>query len=159
MRINLLHDEEVIKESSDGTVVLTTHRLCSEQKELGRSYTQFILLENVSATELQQLAQWWQLFVGAFLVGVVFLVGRFSVGEAAVVAAIIALFFILRFRLTRKSYIIVTAPGSKIQINVTPMKQDSIHQFMNAVDKARNNRIIALQKATLSKSYKEPDAR
>lgn len=67
-------------------MVLITHRLYSEQKELGLSFTQFIFLENISATELRQLAQWWQLFVGAFLVGVVFLVGPYSVGEAALVA-------------------------------------------------------------------------
>ena len=150
MNLNLLPDEHSIKESMDKSVCLTSHRLCAEHKELGRSYTQSVLLENINATSLQRVSHASYLFMGVALASGVLLFGSSEGAETFIIAAAVLVFFTLRYLLSRKTSIHVVSTDSQMQINVTQMPQDSVLRFLQDIEEAKNNRVQALRNATIA---------
>lgn len=144
MELTLLPDEYSIKESTDKSVCLTSHRLIAEDKELGRSFTQDVMLESIVSTELQRISHSSNLILGGVLGVAVLFIGVNTSIEATLLAAGIFVFFVVRFLLSRRSYIVIVCPESKMQINVTRMSHDSVLHFMQAIDEARNMRKLAL---------------
>ena len=150
MNLNLLPDEHSIKESMDKSVCLTSHRLFAEHKELGRSYTQIVLLENISATSVQRVSHAWYLLIGTLLAAGVLLFGSSEGVETFIIAAAVLVYFILRYFLSRKTYIHVVSTDSQMQINVTRMQQDSVLRFLQEIEEAKNNRLQALRNAPIA---------
>jgi hypothetical protein len=50
--VNLFKNEEIISQSSDNQVVLTTHRICIAQRGWGLVYNHHIMLEHITSTEV-----------------------------------------------------------------------------------------------------------
>jgi hypothetical protein len=145
--MNLLPEEHSIKESMDKSFWLTSHRLCAEHEELGQSYTQYVFLEDISSAGIQRSSQSWYLVMGLFLFLAGMLLGRNTSIESTILAVFLLVFFVAMYMMSRKSYIVVKAPGTRVQINVTQMPQDTILQFLQEIEEAKNNRLQALRNA------------
>ena len=62
----LFPDEQIITESSEGIVVLTTHRICYTNSSWGKSYNQSIMLEHITSCENFYSSQMWLLVISVF---------------------------------------------------------------------------------------------
>lgn len=49
--LTLFPDEKIVSQSDDNSVTLTTHRICYEYREFGRSYNQNVMLEHITSCE------------------------------------------------------------------------------------------------------------
>jgi hypothetical protein len=141
--LNLFPDEQIVTQSSDGAVTLTTHRICYEYKDWGRSYNQNIMLEHITSCENYYNTQVWLLVLsGICFVGG--LAGANSNTGALTGGVLAALIFGLLYWLTRKNLIIIASPSTKMLIKVTGMKRDQVLNFINNVEQTKHKRILAL---------------
>jgi hypothetical protein len=142
--LDLFSDEEIVTTSSDNTVTLTTHRICKEEKDWGRSYNQSIMLEHITSCENSYSSQVWLLILG----GICFVGGLFAASNNNTPAFGTATFFALVFGglfwLTRRNFITIASPSTKMQIKVTGMKQEQVLSFINRVEQTKHKRLIAL---------------
>ena len=138
--ITLFPDEEILTQSPEGMVILTTHRICYEYKELGRSYNQSIALEHITSCENFYNTQIWLLILG----GIIFLGGLFAGTQnnsgALSIAILVAIVCGGLYLLTRQNFIIIASPSTKMKIKVTGMKREQVLSFINKVEQAKNKR-------------------
>jgi hypothetical protein len=144
--LTLFPDEQIVTQSSNGIVTLTTHRICYEYKELGRSYNQNVMLEHVTSCENFYSSQIWVLILGiiCFIGGII--LGAQNKGQALIIGVLLALIFVVLYFLTKQNYIIISSPSTKMKIKVTSMKRDKVLDFINKVELTKNKRINELNK-------------
>ena len=141
--LTLFPDEKIVTQSSEGEVTLTTHRICYEYKEWGRSYNQSIILEHITSCENNNTTQVWMLIIGVLA----FLGGIFAAGKDMDVfwaLALIALVFGLLYWFTRRNVVIISSPSTKMLIKVLQMKKEDVLSFINKVEQTKHKRVLAL---------------
>ena len=108
--LTLFPEEQIVSQSSNNEVTLTTHRICSEYKEWGRSYNQSIMLEHITSCENINSTQVWLLFLGGLS-----LLGALLSGDSDILALLISIAVVcgLIYWLTRKNLIIISSPSTK----------------------------------------------
>jgi len=142
--LQLFPDEQIVSESSDGSVTLTTHRICYEYKDFGRSYNQNIMLEHITSCENYANSQIFFLVLGGIAV-VAGLIGAANDNPDILAPVLLAaLIFGILYRLTKRSYIIIASPSTKMQIKVTGMKREKVLDFINTVEQTKHKRLISL---------------
>lgn len=136
--MKLFPDENIIQESDNGSIVLTTHRLFQEEKGLGKHNTKSIMLEHITSCESHKKTQ-YKFFlislIGFFMV-LTEVDGMIEMGVFLVIVGL-ALFF-----LTKKTIIIIASPTSKILIYVKSMKRRNVEDFIDELEKAKHKRLL-----------------
>ncbi|GDX53477.1 hypothetical protein LBMAG27_25240 [Bacteroidota bacterium] len=137
----LLEGEEIISQSNDKQVTLTTYRVYYDSSQFGKAHTASIMLEKISSVEIHYSS--WILFL---ILGGLFAIaglacGANNQGPAMMLGLAIAAVLILFYFLTRKHVVTIASDGgAKINFRTKGIKREAIIDFMNQVDKAKNNR-------------------
>jgi len=134
--LTLFPDENLITESTDGGIILTSQRIYREEIQFGSAYSQRIMLEHVTSCEKSIKLKMWLLILGL-------LVLIFGASIQSPIALLSILFFGM-YLYTRKSIIIISSPSTKIEINVSRMKLNQIQSFINKVEHTKHQRLLNL---------------
>ena len=142
--LTLFPDEQLITQSNDNAVTLTTHRICYEYKEWGRSYNQNIMLEHITSSENKYNTQIWLLIISilSFIGSLVCASGGNTEGFR--VALFITLCCLALYWITRSNVIIIASPSTKMMIKATGMKREQVLEFINKVEQAKHKRLLNL---------------
>ena len=137
---------ESVVSYADGTgVTLTTHRICIQEKEPGRSYHHAIMLEQITACEKHTSSNGPLLILSLLTFFIAIMAGSARIRDAAA-ALIIGVVLLLAYFLTRKKQITIASHDTNLNINVTTMTTSTIADFVDKVQQTRNNRIAELNK-------------
>ncbi|MBS1510275.1 MAG: hypothetical protein JST86_05500 [Bacteroidetes bacterium] len=142
--LQLFPDEQLLTQSTDGGVTLTTHRIACEYREWGRSYNQSIMLEHITSCENA-----YNSYVSLLILGGVCLVGGLIAAanngtNAFGIASLLALTLFLVYWLTRSNVVIIASPSTRMRIKVDRMKRERVLEFINRVEQAKHRRILSL---------------
>jgi len=142
--LQLFPDEQLLTQSTNGGVTLTTHRIAYEHKEWGRSYNQSIMLEHITSCENVYNAQVWLLIIG----GLCFISGLFAAANNNTrpfgMMTLIAIICAGIYWLTKSNLIIIASPSTKMLIRVNGMKHDRVLEFINKIEQAKHKRMLVL---------------
>ncbi|WP_126973300.1 hypothetical protein [Gynurincola endophyticus] len=144
--IDLFPDEQLVSSSDENSVVLTTHRIIYEYKELGKAFQQSILLEHVSSCENYYYSKFWYLITG--LITLVAALGWSDIIPASFFVLLLAasVFQFLVYVYTKKNVIAVGSASIKIIITVTGMERNDILAFINQIEHTVNQRNQSLKR-------------
>ncbi len=140
----LFNDEQVVTQSNEGRVILTTHRICLENKEWGNSYNQNIMLEHVTSCENRYKSQVWLLILAGLCVVWGLLNASHRGGSEFGMTVLVGLVLAGVYWITRKNSVIISSPSTKMYINVTGMGRDRVLDFINKVEQTKHKRIASL---------------
>jgi hypothetical protein len=142
--ITLFPDEKIILKSDNNQVILTSHRICYEYKEWSRAYNQSIMLEHITSCENFSIKKSILLVIAA----VCFVSGLLCVSnedeELFGLLTLIAIVFVFLFWLTRKNYIVIGSPSTKMSINVKRMSRENVLSFINNVEQTKHMRLLSI---------------
>jgi len=147
MEQNDLFPNETILTESDGKVVtLTTHRIRYNSSSFGRADIASIMLEKISSIEAKYTSLIIVLIIGIAtgLIGVAMgLSNNNKDSQIGMGVLIIGVIFILVYLGTRKHTITIASDGGgKITFETKGMKRETILDFINRVEKAKNERFL-----------------
>lgn len=147
--LTLFPDEQIVSSSDGDKVVLTTHRICYEHKEWGRSYNQSIMLEHITSCEYQSVKSYGLLIIAGLLIVLDFWVVRdwetfFYVINEFPIQRLIAIGLAILFWFTRYALIVVGSPSTKMLINVKGMNRGIALSFINKIEQTKQKRILSL---------------
>jgi uncharacterized membrane protein (Fun14 family) len=135
--MNLFPDEKVVVEANDKIVTLTTHRICYEQKEWGKSQNINIMLEHITSSENRYTSNIFFLILG--VIGLALGYVRFEV-------VLVGVLFLVLYFLSRKNVVYVSSPSSTIKINVNGMKRERVLEFIDRIEQTKHQRLMSLNK-------------
>ena len=147
--LSLFPEEHIITQSSEGAVTITTHRICYEYKEVGRSYNQSIMLEHITSCENRYITQVWLLVLGGLFIALGLMMGSTS-NPYNNHNSMISLFILLAlicgalYLSSRRSFITIASPSTKMKINAAGMKKQQVLDFINKVELTKHKRISEL---------------
>ena len=140
----LFSDEQIVSSSDGDRVVLTTHRICYEHQEWGRSYNQSIMLEHITSCENNSVNKYWLLIIAGFLVFFGFFTAANGNLVALVVCGLIAVGLIVLHGFSRENLIVIGSPSTKMRINVTGMDKAKVLSFVNKIEQTKHERLLTL---------------
>ena len=142
--MNYFPDEKVLVEADNNTLILTTHRIRYDAIGKGggwadRTELVSIMLEEVGACAITRLS--YPLLLLLALGGVLLAI---LVEDRALVGIALAVLFAGGFFLSQRQVLLITATGgSKIQVNTGGMALQAIRDFVDEIEKAKNQRFMA----------------
>ena len=143
--LTLFPGESVVTYSDGGVVTLTTHRICKQEKEWGRSYNQDIMLEHITSCE-DRTSSNIILLILSFVAFFLAITSGLARSRDFTPAFITGLVLLLIYFFTKKKQIIIASPSTKMHINVSGMSATTIAGFVDKVQQTKNNRIVELNK-------------
>lgn len=142
----LFPDEQIITESSEGIVVLTTHRICYTNSSWSKSYNQSIMLEHITSCETFYSAQIWLLLLsGASFIGC-FFGDIYNSSFNLIIAISVAFLSLMLYYSSRRSLIRISSPSTNMEINVKNMHKETVLNFINKVEQAKHKRVMSMSK-------------
>ena len=142
--MNRLPGEKVLLESDNQTLVLTTHRVRYDAigKSGGwadRTELVSIMLEELASCAITHIR--YPILLLLALVGVLLAV---IVEERAIVGIAQAVFFAGVFFMSQRQELLLTAAGgTRIQVNANNMPLSALRDFVDEVERAKNERFLA----------------
>jgi hypothetical protein len=133
----LFPGERLISQSTNGDVNLTTHRISQQYKQWGRSYDQSILLEQITSCKKRYHTKKWIVALGALAIVIGFVKHEKTI---AIIAG--AICFYLYWK-AKKKLLIISSSNTTIKISIDGMSQEKIQDFINKLEQAKSNRIVA----------------
>lgn len=144
--ITLFPDEKIIVQSDKKQVILTSHRICYEYKEWGKAYNQSIMLEHITSCE-NYSSQRNLLLIMAIISLVLTIIGFGNNEEdMSVLFFFLTMIFSLLFWLTRRNYIVIGSPSTKMSINVKRMSREKVLSFINDIEQTKHLRLKSINK-------------
>jgi hypothetical protein len=137
--ITLLPNERLICQSTDGNVNLTTYRILYEYKEWGQYHKESIMLEDIIACENKSRTYAWLPFLGTVFILIAFLL---PVKLAGIIAGLIC--FGIYWN-ANKNVLVISSSDTTTKINVDGMKSGKIIDFMDKIEKAKNERLLNIK--------------
>jgi len=134
----LLNGEQIITESDDKSITLTSFRIRRNVSGGGQAHIVSIMLEKVSSIEVHYSS--WIILLG---LGILFgLAGLFAgannKGDVMVPALLIGGVLVIAYFMTRKHVVTVASDGgAKINFQTRGMKRDAIIEFINKIERAK----------------------
>ncbi|MCC9167218.1 hypothetical protein [Pontibacter harenae] len=141
----LIENEQIITQSSEGVVTLTTHRIRYATSGWGHAHITSIMLDSISSIQshFKSIPLFIVLGVAAFIVG---LFAEFNNESGGAIAglAVGAVFTLLYFA-SRKHVVTVSSKGgAAISFLAKGMDQYEITKFIDQVEEAKNSRRAAV---------------
>ena len=138
--------ENAITESDNKGIILTSHRIRYQSSNFGKAHIVSIMLEKISSIEIHYKSSLLTLIIGIILTLSGIVMGASNQGEAMILGLGIGLFFVLLYFITRRHVITIASDGgSKINFETKGMKRETILDFINKIETAKNNRTIELR--------------
>lgn len=137
----LFEGEEIITESGDKVVTLTNKRVRYHASSAGQAHIVSIMLDKISSIEVHYSSQWIVLFlsIALMLAGVVTGLSNERQGQLGMGLAVFGVVLLLIYLFTRKHIVSIASDGgAKINFETKGMKRESVLDFINKVEKAKN---------------------
>ena len=148
MNLNLLNGEEIISESDNKELVLTTLRIRQYISYAGKHTYKSIMLEDIVSIQMAHKKNYW-LILFAIIAILVALFSFIGLGEAAtgVLAAsfIIAIILVIFFFLSMKGIVSIDSAKGSIEFNTKGMNPEKIISFLELIEKAKKGRVEFLK--------------
>ena len=143
--MNLFQGEQILTTTEDNIVVLTTHRIRSNNSYgWGQHNTTSIMLEKVSSIQLTYTS-YPVLFIlaGLFLLVSYIMSSQRVANCETLIPVIIAIVCVGAYFSTRKHVCIVASDGgAKLSFVTANMKKDALHSFIDKVEQAKYNKTM-----------------
>lgn len=140
---HLLDNEEILTQSTDKTVTLTNYRIRYKESELKKARIASIMLEKISAIEIDYKSKPFFLLLSILcFIGVAFLLSFPYPNTILAFVIIIIGFLLLIYYLSTRKYVIsiVSDSGVAILMKIRGMKIEEITNLINYIEQAKNNR-------------------
>lgn len=140
-----MENESTLMESLDKQVVLTSHRIRQECKLWGEFHLKSIMLEDITSCEYTRTSSPTILVLSIVLASFGFISACFGDYEMIRLGALIflmGLVFIILYLLTNRKRLIISSPTCKITMKTKRMKDESIKEFIEKLEKAKNERYL-----------------
>ena len=141
--MKMLPGETILLQSNNDQLILTTHRVRYNVKEIGQEMLSSIMLEELTICQLTSTSKPLLLI----LAGIVFILGlamnNSRNNESAIGGLVIALVLVIAYVGTRRGIIALRAAGGAIEAPTAGMSMDIAKQFIDAVEAAKNNRSLS----------------
>ncbi|MBI3134034.1 MAG: hypothetical protein HYZ14_05095 [Bacteroidetes bacterium] len=137
---HLVENEELITQSDDQLICLTTKRIRYTSKSWGKSYLVSIHLEKISSIEVRYKSWVIILLIGILLgAASLFVSMQFYSGEDIMVAGLgLSFLCILTYFMTRKHVVTISSDGgASINFYTRGMKDEKLLEFINKVEQAK----------------------
>lgn len=149
-----LQNEEIL--TSNDEIVLSSHRIRQYLKSTSITTFKSFSIENITSCKVEKSIT-WKLLLIAILLGIAGIVGTsitgdmdyqnnyrdiFAISSATII--FIGLFFLIRFFLSFKRTLTISTASESITSNIAGLEFDDVTRFVNKIEKAREERIIAL---------------
>jgi len=135
-----MQNELPLLESDDKSIVLTTHRIRQQDKQWGKLHMKSIMLQHVSSCEYKRESNPLYLILGLIAVVFGFIIGSrggHDSGTITVLSFAFGIGFLAMYRLTAKKGLLVSSSSTKILMNTSHMKDESIVAFVNKLEEAK----------------------
>lgn len=142
--MTLFTDEKIITKSNNNQVILTSHRICYEYKEWGRAYNQSIMLEHITSCENHNLKNKSLVILAIVFAIIGFICISNNEDDAFGIFSLIAIGLTILYWLTRKNFIIIGSPSTKMSINVKGMSREKVLSFINDVEQTKHQRLLTI---------------
>jgi hypothetical protein len=141
--MNLFENEQIITTTEGCGVILTTHRIRSTNSyQWGQRTTISIMLEKVSTIQLDYIS--YPIFLvmaGLCFVLALILNGQDNTKQLMPLALTVGAVFVIAYFTSRKHICVIASDGgSKIRFHTEKIKKDSLLEFLDKVEKAKNSR-------------------
>jgi hypothetical protein len=139
---DLLPNEKIIRQTKDGLLTLTTHRVRFDKHTVGLSSMVSITLDSVVSCSLVKKSHPLLILFGAILsaFGVYYVDTHKGKSGSPLGGPALLLFgiaLILAFFITRKAHLKISSAGESILISAEGMKRDSITDTIKDIEKAK----------------------
>jgi hypothetical protein len=139
---SLFENEKIISQSGDKSIILTNCRVQYFTKSLGKSQYVSIHLQDISSLEVHYRSFILFLMLGILAVAVALYSGAMNLGELFVLSGIVGILFILIYFFTRRHVVTISSNGGgKIQFFTKGMKKETLFDFIDQIEKAKNKQI------------------
>jgi hypothetical protein len=137
-------DEKLLVESDNKTLALTTHRVRYDAIGKGGGWADRTELVSMMLEEVASCAITRTSYPVLLLLALAGLVLAILVDERSIVGIAIAVLFAGGFFLSQRQVLLLTSSGgSKIQINTGGMSLQAVRDFVDEIEKAKNQRFLA----------------
>jgi len=143
--MNLFQGEQILTTTEDNIVVLTTHRIRSNNSYgWGQHSTTSIMLEKVSSIQLTYTSYPLLLLMAGVLMIIAFVMNSQHVGgNEMFIPILLAIICLAMYFATRKHVCVIASDGgARISFATTNMKRDALHSFIDKVEQAKYNRTM-----------------
>jgi len=142
--MNLMTNEKILLESDPKGLILTTHRIRSEDEAVGNAQIKSIMLEELASCAIVQSSNNMLLVLAALCLFIGFVIIASSRGgaEPLVLGFVIALVLVLAYFASRQQVLALASAGTTIRTNTKGMKLQAVKQFMDRVEAAKNERYL-----------------
>lgn len=148
----LLNGEQLITQSPNNVVVLTTHRIRYHAAASSNAHLVSMMLEKVSSCEVHYQSSPILLVLGitiALLGGLGLVQSRFSGGEIGALGLLLGVILMLAYLGTRKHIVSIASDGGgRIAFETKGMKRESVVSLINSLEKAKHERMMSLQSSS-----------
>ncbi len=142
--MKFMNGEKLILESDNKNLILTTHRIRFIQKlGFGKTEVISIMLENLDGCKFRYIGKKHFLIIAflSFVTGLTLEVLRPSNNEIFITGLIISLIFYILYYITRKAVISLYAGELTMNVLVKRMGIEKVTDFIDEVEKAKNDRM------------------
>ena len=138
IKMELMNNENVVSESDNKEIVLTTHRIRHSIKRWGKSRITSIMLEELDSCEIRTISSPLFLFFAALIA-----LGGFIIGDDFVVYGfVVGLLFAAFYYFTRFQVISLKSSSSIINLRTTGMSLEMARSFIDTVEATKQNRYL-----------------
>jgi hypothetical protein len=142
--MNYFPDEKVLVESDNQTLILTTHRLRYDAIGRGGGWADRTELVSIMLEELSSCAITRTSYPLLLLLALVGLVLAILVEDGTIVGFALTVLFAGGFFLSQRQVLLLTSSGGgRIQINTGSMSLQAVRDFVDEIEKAKNQRFLA----------------
>lgn len=142
--MNHFPDEKVLIEADNKVLVLTTHRVRYDAIGKGGGWADRTELVSIMLEELSSCSITRTSYPILLLLALVGLVLAILVQDQAIVGLALAVLFAGGFFLSQRQVLLLTsAGGGKIQVNTASMSLQSVREFVDEIESAKNQRFLA----------------
>ena len=142
--MNHFPDEKVLIEADNKVLVLTTHRVRYDAIGKGGGWADRTELVSIMLEELSSCAITRTSYPILLLLALVGLILAILVPDQAIVGLALAVLFAGGFFLSQRQVLLLTsAGGGKIQVNTASMSLQSVREFVDEIEKVKNQRFLA----------------
>lgn len=140
----LFNSEQVITESGNGHITLTTHRIRYYAKSMQRAHLVSIMLSNVSSISLRYRSK--PFYLALAIIG--FAIAAWLLYEEGddsfIIPTAVGLFLLVLYFLSRKAALAIASKGgATIYFHTTNMKRADQLRFINQIEKGiESHRVI-----------------
>jgi hypothetical protein len=137
---HLFPSEELITQSDDKIITLTTRRIPYKTKSWGRAHLISMNLEKISSVEVRYKSWVIILLIGVLLCIAGLYFGANNAGDLMMAGVGLGFLCVVLYFVTRKHVITISSDGgAEINFHTSRIKDEKLMEFINMVEKAKSD--------------------